>query len=355
MNFTKRFRHADRDAQPQLRDLRRLTRTQNVRPERRQRLRAEKQPPLLARHAQAGHIGIAEPFRVTQPLERQQMPARQFPSGRLLQRTHAHRARQRQQLGDRDALRGHLPSQKIRSQPTEKRLVLAQERCRVGRVLHEGGIHALKRRHGMVPDAVAGIGIGRVRAVLHVRDGMGGQVGLRLRARRVQHRAQELAALRRDAGQAAQAAAAREVEQQRLGVVIRRVRRGDPVVAVRLRALRQERIAQLARGGLSAHAAHGRNIAAPGIKRHAQFLTLRAHERLVAVALRAAQPVVEVRTADGKAALRAQRRHLVQEVHGVHPAGHGTQHTHAGHDGINSHRRRTSSRWPRRMCTPAAT
>ena len=196
MNFTKRFRHADRDAQPQLRDLRRLTRTQNVRPERRQRLRAEKQPTLLARHAQAGHIGIAKPFPVTQPLERQQMPARQFPSGRLLQRTHAHRARQRQQLGDRDALRGHLPSQKIRSQPTEKRLVLAQERCRVGRVLHEGGIHALERRHGMVPDAVAGIGIGRVRAVLHVRDGMGGQVGLRLRARRVQHRAQELAALR---------------------------------------------------------------------------------------------------------------------------------------------------------------
>ena len=166
---------------------------------------------------------------------------------------------------------------------------------------------------------------------------------------------QELAALRRDAGQAAQAAAAREVEQQRLGVVVRRVRRGDPVVAVRLRALRQERIAQLARGGLGAHAAHGRNIAAPGIKRHAQFLALRAHERLVAVALRAAQPVVEVRTADGKAALRAQRRHPVQEVHGVHPAGHGTQHTHAGHDGINSHRRRTSSRWPRRMCTPAAT
>ena len=41
VNFTKRFRHADRDAQPQLRDLRRLTRTQNVRPERRQRLRAE--------------------------------------------------------------------------------------------------------------------------------------------------------------------------------------------------------------------------------------------------------------------------------------------------------------------------
>ena len=101
VNFTKRFRHADRDAQPQLRDLRRLTRTQNVRPERRQCLRAEKQPTLLARHTHAGHIGIAKPFPVTQPLERQQMPARQFPSGRLLQRTHAHRARQRQQLGDR--------------------------------------------------------------------------------------------------------------------------------------------------------------------------------------------------------------------------------------------------------------
>ena len=53
--------------------------------------------------------------------------------------------------------------------------------------------------------------------------------------------------------------------------------------------------------------------------------------------------------------VRTQLRHPVQEVHGVHPAGHGTQHARTGHNGINSHRRRTSSRWPRRMCTPAAT
>ena len=207
----------------------------------------------------------------------------------------------------------------------------------------------------MVPHAVAGIGIGRVRAVLHVRDGMCSQVGLRLRARRVQHRTQEPAALRRDAGQAAQAAAARKVEQQRLGVVVRRVRRCDPVIAVLVRAARQKRIAQLTRGGLGAHAAHGRNIAASGVKRHAQFFALRAHERLVAVALRAAQAVVEVCTADGEAALRAQLRHPVQEVHGVHPAGHGAQHARAGHNGVNSHRLRTSFRWPRRMCTPEAT
>ena len=66
----------------------------------------------------------------------------------------------------------------------------------------------------MVPDAVAGIGIGRVRAVLHVRDGMGSQIRLRLRARRVQHRAQELAALRRDAGQAVKPGPPGKVEQQ---------------------------------------------------------------------------------------------------------------------------------------------
>ena len=207
----------------------------------------------------------------------------------------------------------------------------------------------------MVPHTVAGVGVGRVRAVLHVRDGMRGQVRLRLRARRVQHRAQEVSAPRRDAGQAAQAAAAREVEQQRLGIVVRRVRRRDPVITVLVRAAGQKRIAQLPRGGLGAHAAHRCNVTAPGVKRHAQFLALRTHERLVAVALRAAQAVVEVRTADGKAALRTQLRHPVQEVHGVHPAGHGTQHACAGHNGINSHRRRTSSRWPRRMCTPAAT
>ncbi len=62
VNFTKRFRLSDRDAQPQLRDLHCLTRAQNVRPERRQHLRTEKQPSPLARHAQPGHIGIAELF-----------------------------------------------------------------------------------------------------------------------------------------------------------------------------------------------------------------------------------------------------------------------------------------------------
>ena len=355
MNFTKRFRHADRDAQPKLRDLRCLTGAQNMRPERRQRLRAEKQPPLLARHAKAGHIGIADALPAAQPLERQQMPARQLPSGCLLQHAHAHRARQRQQLCCRDAVRNRPAGQKISSQSAEKPLILAQERRRIGRMPHEGGVHALERRHGMVPDTVARIGVGRVRAVLHMRDGMGGQVRLRLRARRIQHRAQEVSALRRNAGQAAQAAATREVEQQRFGVVVRRVRRRDPVIAVLGRAAGQKRIAQLTRGGLGAHAAHGRDVAAAGVKRHAQFFTLRAHERLVAVALRAAQAVVEVRAADGKAALRAQLRHPVQEVHGVHPAGHGTQHARAGHNDINSHRRRTSSRWPRRTYTPAAT
>ena len=207
----------------------------------------------------------------------------------------------------------------------------------------------------MVPHAVAGRGVGRVRAVLHVRDGAGSQVRLRLRARRVQHRAQELAALRRDTGQTAQTAAARKVEQQRLGVVIRRVRRRDPVITVLVRTVGQKCIAQLPRGSLGAHAAHGSDIAVAGIKRYAQFFTLRAHECLVAVALHAAQAVVEVRTADGKAALRTQLRHPVQEVHGVHPAGHGTQHARTVRNDINSHRRRTSSRWPRRTYTPAAT
>ena len=181
------------------------------------------------------------------------------------------------------------------------------------------------------------------------------QIRLRFRARRVQHRAQELAALRRDTGQAAQTAAACEVEQQRLGVVIRRVRRCDPVIAVYSRAVGQKRIAQLPRSPLRAHAAHGRNVAAPGVKRYAQMCTLRAHERLVAVALRAAQAMVEVRTADREAALRRQLRHPVQEIHGVHPAGHGTQHARTGHDRINSHRRRTSSQWPQTSCIRAAT
>ena len=207
----------------------------------------------------------------------------------------------------------------------------------------------------MVPDAVAGVSVRCVRAVFHMRDAMRRQIRLRFRARRVQHRAQELAALRRDTGQAAQTAAAREVKQQRLGVVIRRVRRCDPVIAVCSRAVGQKRIAQLPRSALRAHAAHGCNVAAPGIKRHIQPLTLRAHERLVAVALRAAQAMVEVRTADRKAALRRQLRHPVQEVDGVHPAGHGTQHARTGRDRINSHRRRTSSQWPQTSCIRAAT
>ena len=207
----------------------------------------------------------------------------------------------------------------------------------------------------MVPDTVAGVSVRCVRAVFHMRDAMRRQIRLRFRARRVQHRAQELAALRRDTSQAAQAAAAREVEQQRLGVVVRRVRRCDPVIAVCSRAVGQKRIAQLPRSALRAHAAHGRNVAAPGVKRYAQMCTLRAHERLVAVALRAAQAMVEVRTADREAALCRQLRHPVQEVDGVHPAGHGTQHARTGRDRINSHRRRTSSQWPQTSCIRAAT
>ena len=355
MNFTKRFRLSDRDAQPQFRELRCLTGAQNMRPERRQHLRAEKQPSPLARHAQPGHIGIAELFPAAQPLERQQMPARQFSSGRLLQHAHAHRTRQCQKLCRRDALRGRLPVKEIGCQTAEEPLVLTQKRRRIGCVLHKGDVHALERRHGMVPDAVAGVGIGCVRAVLHVRDGMGGQVCLCLCACRVQHRAQVFAALRRDAGQTAQATAAREIEQQRLGVIVRRVRRRDPVVTVLRRTLGQKRITQFPRGGLGAHAAHGSDIAAAGIKRYAQFFTLRAHECLVAVALRAAQTVVKVRAADDKAALRRQLRHPVQEIHGIHAAGHGTQHARTVRNGVNSHRRRTSSRWPRRTYTPAAT
>ncbi len=207
----------------------------------------------------------------------------------------------------------------------------------------------------MVPDAVAGVSVRCVRAVVHVRNAVCRQIRLRFRARCVQHRAQQLAALRRDTGQAAQTAAAREVEQQRLGVVVRRVRRCDPVIAVRSRAVGQKRIAQLPRSALRAHSAHGRNVTAPGVKRHVQPLTLRAHERLVPVALRTAQRVVEVRTAHREAALRRQLRHPVQEVHGVHAAGHGAQHTRARGDRINSHRRRTSSRWPQTSCTRAAT
>ena len=107
-------------------------------------------------------------------------------------------------------------------------------------MLHEGRVHTLERRHGMVPDAVAGVSVRCVRTVVHMRDAMRRQIRLRFRARRVQHRAQELAALRRDTGQAAQTAAAREVEQQRLGVVIRRVRRCDPVIAVCSRAVGQK-------------------------------------------------------------------------------------------------------------------
>ena len=74
MNFTKRFRHPHREAHAELRDLRRLTGDERIRPERRPPLRAEKEPSLLARHAQAGHVGIAESFPAAQLLERQQMP-----------------------------------------------------------------------------------------------------------------------------------------------------------------------------------------------------------------------------------------------------------------------------------------
>ena len=78
-----------------------------------------------------------------------------------------------------------------------------------------------------MPQAVSKGQGGRVRGILHVGKRVLFQIRFDLRARDAEHRADDPAALRRNAAQTAQRRPAYEIEQNRLQIVVLCVRRGN--------------------------------------------------------------------------------------------------------------------------------
>ena len=147
------------------------------------------------------------------------------------------------------------------------------------------------------------------------------QICLDLGAGDMQQRPQELSPALGDAAQPRRAAAADEIEKQRLGVVVQVVGGKDAVGAVSLRRFVQEVIAQLTRRLLEAQAVllsvPGR-VAVPEDEGDAVLQTPGLHEARVPQGFLAAYAVLEV----GTRHVIPLRPDKVQQAHGVGPAGH---------------------------------
>ena len=199
--------------------------------------------------------------------------------------------------------------------------ILPQQQAPAQRRLRKRGVFAPQKRHDLLPDAVSARIRRGVCGVLHMRQRVFREIRLNFAARQAEHRPHDVLALRRDAAQAAQRRAARQVEKHRLQIVVGGVRRGDQAVQ-----LRKKRIAQLPSRLLHALARPcrmGGDVRAGDAQRNAERLAKRADERLVAVGFRAAQAVVEVRRRDRDPQLRPKRAQGVQHRHGVRAAGDG--------------------------------
>ena len=250
---------------------------------------------------------------------------------------------------------------KVPGKAVEELLVPPQQgRCAASRP-YELRVHAFERRHGAVADTVSRIVVGGVRAVLHVLLAALGQQGLHLFPREAQYGPDYPAPALGYAAQAAQARAARQVQQHSLRVVVRRVGRGYGRGAPLVRCALQEVIAQAAGRLLCPEAVlagEGRHVAAPEVRRDAQARAQRADKGLVPVGLGPSQAVIEVRALDAHIEPRRSLQQQPQQADRIRPAGDGAEHQPAPGQQFEieplSHRRAACPR-PRRRCTPAAT
>ena len=177
------------------------------------------------------------------------------------------------------------------------------------------------------------------------------QIVFHVRARHVEHGAQEIALHRRDAGEPPQAAAAGEVQKHRLELIVGGVRRGDPAAALLLCRAAEKGIARVPERRLVAPVA----LIGFDETRNGMFRAICADEVRVAQRLLPALPVIKMGAEHCKAALRRKREQLREQAHGIRPAGDGAEHALAAADGINIHLRRAAFRWRRRRYTPAST
>ena len=134
---------------------------------------------------------------------------------------------------------------------------------------------------------------------------------------------------RRNAAQAAQAAAPEQVQQDRLGVVPGVVRRGDAVAV----QSQQKRIAQTPRrqlGGFMRSRGLCGHVSPADRERHVPLGAEHPDEGLVAVGLFPAQTVVKMRGGDGQPQLLPQLQQQTQQRHGIRAAGKGADNAVAG-------------------------
>ena len=126
------------------------------------------------------------------------------------------RYRAKLRAGDRLAPEGEL----FLRERGEKRLVLGERFAHARDARRRAGVDALESREHVEPDAVSRSVRLRVRGVLHMGDAVRGEIFLNVAPRRLQKRADDAAAPRRDAGESAQSRAARHAEEDGLRIVV---------------------------------------------------------------------------------------------------------------------------------------
>ncbi len=208
----------------------------------------------------------------------------------------------------------------------ERRLVGGGPRRRTGDSRGRAGVERLEERQELAAHPVPGeaaIDVGRVQPVV---DSLCVERLPQVGAAHREERPHDPGATRRDPRQASRAAATRQVEEQRLGLVVEGVRRhGLRVGPGRVEELVEERIAGHAAGLLEAVAAltgEGGDIGPANADRDSQASGEAGHELRVGPGARS-QGVIEVRDPQAPARHAGCSMGKVQERDGVGTTGDG--------------------------------
>ena len=204
--------------------------------------------------------------------------------------------------------------------PAETGLILPQLLTEPERRLCGLFVNAAQHGQHAVPQTVSRVIIAEIGAVRDVILPVFAQERLDLAPLCEQERPDDRAAYRRNAGNTLRAAAAHQMEQHGLQIVVRGVRGRD---LIPLRRLLKQAVA-LAPCGLLDRLSlrEGGNVAAPDVQRHAALSAQRTAERLIPVGLRAAQAVVQMK----RAHLVPEFLQYEQERHRVRAARQGDEH-----------------------------
>ena len=188
-------------------------------------------------------------------------------------------------------------------------------------ILHRCRVGAFQRRQGAVAQPVAGVGIGVVGLVGDPRLPRCPADGLGLGAAQAEQRAQVAPTPWPDAARTVQPGAARQPQQQRFGLVICSMGRGDGIYPLSLQ-LHKGRVAQTAcpvLPGVCRGQCQLCGVEHP--QRHAQAGAFSPHKGFVPVGALPAQTVVHMAGRERIAEPRLQLPQQKQQRHAVCPAG----------------------------------